>query len=97
MTKTIVAIALPTIVEDLDGKDFIWVGTAFALAATALLPASGAFSEVRLSLLNLFHETDSSAAVRSTTDHASLARPVRAGKRPMWRSDEHVVAHRGTK
>ena len=45
--QTIVAVALPTILQDLQGKDFVWVGSAYALAATALLPASGAFAEVR--------------------------------------------------
>ena len=44
--QTIVAAALPTIIQDLKGTDFVWVGTAYALAATALLPMSGAFAEV---------------------------------------------------
>ena len=46
LSQTVVAIALPTIVQDLHGGGFVWVGTAYALAATALLPVSGAFAEV---------------------------------------------------
>ena len=38
--------ALPTIVHDLHGQDFVWVASAYALASTALLPASGAMAEV---------------------------------------------------
>ncbi|KAI0083127.1 Mfs1.2 [Irpex rosettiformis] len=38
--------ALPTIVEDLKGENFIWVGSAYPLAATALLPASGGMAQV---------------------------------------------------
>ncbi|KAG9050249.1 hypothetical protein FS837_006690 [Tulasnella sp. UAMH 9824] len=35
---TSVSTALPTIVEDLGGADFAWVGSAFALGSTAILP-----------------------------------------------------------
>ena len=38
--------ALPTIVADLQGDDFVWVGSSYSLAATALLPASGGVAEV---------------------------------------------------
>ncbi|KAG8914322.1 hypothetical protein FRC00_014482 [Tulasnella sp. 408] len=38
---TSVSTALPTIVEDLDGTDFAWVGSAFALGSTAILPLVG--------------------------------------------------------
>lgn len=43
---TSVSTALPTIVHDLEGEDFVWVASAYALAATALLPASGGLAEV---------------------------------------------------
>lgn len=43
---TAVATTLPTIVHDLNGEDFVWVATAYALAATALLPASGGMAEI---------------------------------------------------
>ncbi|KAG8946149.1 hypothetical protein FRC04_012004 [Tulasnella sp. 424] len=36
-----VSTALPTIVEDLDGTDFAWVGSAYALGSTAILPLIG--------------------------------------------------------
>ncbi|EJU01276.1 MFS general substrate transporter [Dacryopinax primogenitus] len=39
---TSVSTALPTIVDDLHGgSDFVWVGSAFTLASTAILPLSG--------------------------------------------------------
>ncbi|KAF7794865.1 hypothetical protein EIP86_006007, partial [Pleurotus ostreatoroseus] len=41
-----ISTALPTIVHDLHGEDFVWVASAYALASTALLPASGAMAEV---------------------------------------------------
>lgn len=45
--QTAVSTALPTIVHALNGKDFVWVLSAYSLAATALLPASGGMAEVR--------------------------------------------------
>ncbi|KAI0341072.1 iron permease [Trametopsis cervina] len=41
-----VSTALPTIVHDLNGDDFVWVASAYALAATALLPASGGMAQI---------------------------------------------------
>ncbi|TFK32485.1 iron permease [Crucibulum laeve] len=38
---TAVSTALPTIVDELHGKDFIWVGTAYMIASTAILPLVG--------------------------------------------------------
>ncbi|KAI0685396.1 Mfs1.2 [Cytidiella melzeri] len=38
--------ALPTIVNDLQGDDFVWIGSAYPLAATAFLPASGGMAEI---------------------------------------------------
>lgn len=43
---TSVGTALPTIVEDLDGANFIWVGSAYALASSAFMPASGGLSNI---------------------------------------------------
>ncbi|KAF7794628.1 hypothetical protein EIP86_005764 [Pleurotus ostreatoroseus] len=43
---TAVSTALPTIVHDLNGDDFVWVASAYALASTALLPASGGIAEI---------------------------------------------------
>ncbi|CAK5284764.1 unnamed protein product [Mycena citricolor] len=39
--------ALPTIIEDLHGTQFIWVGSAYALGATALIPLSGGLAQAR--------------------------------------------------
>ncbi|KAF7378339.1 putative iron permease [Mycena sanguinolenta] len=38
---TAVSTALPTIVEHLHGSDFIWVGSAYTIASTAVLPTIG--------------------------------------------------------
>lgn len=44
---TAVATALPTITSALSGGDnFSWVGSAYALASTAILPLSGALADV---------------------------------------------------
>lgn len=43
---TAVSTALPTIVHDLQGADFVWIASAYALAATALLPATGGMAQV---------------------------------------------------
>lgn len=41
-----VSTAMPTIIHELEGDDFVWVGTAYALASTAFLPMSGGMAEV---------------------------------------------------
>lgn len=44
---TAVATALPTITEQLNGGDnFVWVGSAYALASTAILPLSGRLADI---------------------------------------------------
>ncbi|PSR76338.1 hypothetical protein PHLCEN_2v8512 [Hermanssonia centrifuga] len=48
MVFVAVSTALPTIIHDLHGEDFIWVASAYNLASTALLPASGGVAEPRL-------------------------------------------------
>ena len=46
LDQSMVAAGLPTIVADLDGVgDLMWVNTAFLLAATAILPLSGALGD----------------------------------------------------
>ncbi|KAH7904768.1 major facilitator superfamily domain-containing protein, partial [Hygrophoropsis aurantiaca] len=40
-----VATALPRIIDDLHGSQFVWVGSAYALAATAFVPLSGALAQ----------------------------------------------------
>ncbi|KAF7330929.1 Mfs1.2 [Mycena venus] len=39
--------ALPVIIGDLHGSGFVWVGSAYPLASTAILPLSGGLAEVR--------------------------------------------------
>jgi MFS family permease len=43
---TAVATALPTIVADLHGNDFVWVGVAYALASSAILPLTGGLAQL---------------------------------------------------
>ncbi|EIW57953.1 Mfs1.2 [Trametes versicolor FP-101664 SS1] len=43
---TAVSTALPVIIHDLQGGDFVWVGTAYSLASTAFLPLSGGVAEI---------------------------------------------------
>ncbi|KAG9050253.1 hypothetical protein FS837_006694 [Tulasnella sp. UAMH 9824] len=43
---TSVSTALPTIVEDLAGTDFAWIGSAFALGSTAILPLVGGLAQI---------------------------------------------------
>ncbi|KAG9308139.1 MFS general substrate transporter [Chiua virens] len=40
-----IATALPTIAHDLRASQFVWVGSAYSLAATAFLPMSGALAQ----------------------------------------------------
>lgn len=39
--QTAVSTALPTIVHHLNGSDFIWIGSAYSIGATAVLPLVG--------------------------------------------------------
>ncbi|EAU87380.2 MFS multidrug transporter [Coprinopsis cinerea okayama7 len=43
---TALASALPIIVHELDGSDFAWAGTAYALSSTAFLPMSGGLTQI---------------------------------------------------
>lgn len=43
---TSVGTALPTIVKDLQGVDFIWIGSAYALCSAAFMPAAGGLSNI---------------------------------------------------
>ncbi|KAF8800200.1 MFS general substrate transporter [Phlegmacium glaucopus] len=43
---TAVSTALPTIVSDLQGNDFVWVGVAYALTSSAILPLSGGIAQL---------------------------------------------------
>ncbi|KAF8529294.1 MFS general substrate transporter [Hysterangium stoloniferum] len=43
---SIVSTALPTIVASLKGNNFVWVGSAYALSSSAILPMSGGIAEI---------------------------------------------------
>lgn len=44
--QTIVSNALPTIVNDLHGMDFVWAGASYNLAAASFMPSTGALAQV---------------------------------------------------
>ena len=44
--QTSVGTALPTIIAALHGTDFVWVGSAYGLSATAFLPTFGSLSDI---------------------------------------------------
>lgn len=46
LDQNAVSTALPSIIHDLHGQDFVWVGAAYALSCTAFLPLSGGLAEV---------------------------------------------------
>lgn len=47
MDLTGVSIILPTLTQDLDGgDDFVWVGSAYSLASTAILPLTGGLADI---------------------------------------------------
>ena len=46
--KSGVGTALPVIISDLHGSEFEWVGSAYALSATAFLPLTGGLAQVSL-------------------------------------------------
>lgn len=46
LDQTAVSTALPTIAHDLHTSDFVWVGSAYALASTAFIPMSGALAQI---------------------------------------------------
>lgn len=52
--QTCVATALPTIIEDLHGQEFIWAASAYALACTATIPLGGDMAEVIVVLDGIF-------------------------------------------
>ncbi|KAI0286536.1 major facilitator superfamily domain-containing protein [Russula brevipes] len=60
VSQTAIGAALPTIVCDLEGEQFIWVGSAYALGSTALVPLCGGLAQIigrrpiMLSALSLF-------------------------------------------
>ncbi|KAL4246490.1 MFS transporter superfamily protein [Abortiporus biennis] len=43
---TAVPTALPTITEGVHGQDFVWVNSAFSLAATSLIPTTGGLADI---------------------------------------------------
>ncbi|KAB5595945.1 Glycerol-3-phosphate dehydrogenase [Ceratobasidium theobromae] len=43
---TSVSTALPTIVEELKGHEFAWIGSAYTLGSTAFMPMSGGLAEI---------------------------------------------------
>ncbi|KAG8901942.1 hypothetical protein FRB99_004997 [Tulasnella sp. 403] len=46
LDSTAISTGLPTIVEKLNGREFVWVGSAYNLASTAFLPMSGGLAQI---------------------------------------------------
>ncbi|KAJ7806153.1 major facilitator superfamily domain-containing protein [Mycena olivaceomarginata] len=46
LEATIVSNALPTIVNSLHGEDYVWVGSAYNLAAAAFMPSTGVLAQM---------------------------------------------------
>jgi MFS family permease len=44
--QTAISTALPDIINDLQGEDYIWVGSAYALTSTAFLPFCGSMANI---------------------------------------------------
>lgn len=44
--QTAISTALPTIIHDLNGEDYVWVGSAYTLASTAILPLCGGIAQI---------------------------------------------------
>ena len=87
--------ALPTIIHDLEGDDFVWVASAYALASTALLPATGGMAQVRI----FFYSREGSGSnaqlsdIWAAADHVARSHHVRARERALWFRAEHELAH----
>ena len=76
------------------GKDFVWVASAYALASTALLPASGGMAEVGPLCTIYCYSAHFWTGLRASSDNAQFASLVRAWKRPMRGGEEHELADR---
>ncbi|KAJ7172241.1 MFS general substrate transporter [Mycena filopes] len=46
LEATIISNALPIIISSLNGEDYVWVGTAYTLAAAAFMPFTGVLSQI---------------------------------------------------
>ncbi|KAH9834520.1 iron permease [Rhodofomes roseus] len=45
-SQSAVSVALPTIVQELHGSTFIWIGSAYTLAGTAFIPLGGGLAQI---------------------------------------------------
>lgn len=92
-----VATALPVIINELHGDDFVWVGAAYALASTAFLPMSGGLAEVRLLVRSLLVLTCISTLLGTdiweTRRHVVRTVVFHPRQCALWRSTNHELAH----
>ena len=44
--QSAVSTALPTIIEHFEGREFVWIGSAYTLAGVAFLPLSGHLANI---------------------------------------------------
>ncbi|KAI0363882.1 iron permease [Pilatotrama ljubarskyi] len=83
LDMTAVSTAVPTITSDLaGGDDFVWIGSAYGLASTAILPFSGSLSDafgrrpVMLSSIAIFFIGSALAGAAKTMNWLIAARTV---------------------
>jgi hypothetical protein len=72
---TAVSTALPTITNDLHGGDkYVWVGSAYGLSSTAVLPLSGSLADIfgMLFLFCNFYSSIMPTLLRKETDYANF-------------------------
>lgn len=79
---------LPTIVNDLHGTQFIWVGSAFALGSTALIPLAGGLAQVCINHIRTYAYS-SSQDIRTPTSSSGLAVAVCSWECGVWSSSKH--------
>lgn len=78
--------ASPTIASDLDIEQFAWIGTAYGLSSTALLPLSGGLAQVREypRPLSSIHLPTIAPDIRPSPRHAGFPRHLCRRWRPLW-------------
>lgn len=93
-SQTAISTALPTIIHELEGDNFVWVGSAYSLASTALLPATGGMAEVCDHLhMSIRQHNANMLDFWSASIYAIGTRDVRSWERLMWLCPKHELAH----
>ena len=89
-SKSAVSTALPSIVSDLQGSAFVWVGSAYALSATAFIPMGGGWLRYvvrRHCVASLTLSED----LRPKNCYALFPPDNGRWQHSLWRSNEHEL------